>query len=283
MKKVTVFLIYMITTVLLLFIIYLVDSDSEIKEKDTLKDTAVEKEISTSRYYGGIENQSRRLNNNIWGLTNKEREEKNIKQFIYYRYDGSFGWEWDRPDPRPDPDTYIPPTFPEVIVGGDPGEKNPNSPYFPIKVKNITSLISEIEYEWTKYPTGAYDLIYDMFFVDSAIKKQVEISIFIVNHASGTFLGVISDGNNRYDVYYKTDTRGVLIVGFDLQDQDSIAPSIPRYHKINMKILFDYLIKKGRLDPDLDLYGIQLGNEVYRGSGRIQINKFNINLNGNDV
>lgn len=245
-----------------------------------------EKEIGTWRYGSTIENGSLRLNNNVWGLTNEERITKKVKSYIYYKFNGNFGWEWDRPDPRNGLDIYISPIYPEVTIGTAPYVNSPDSttPYLPIKLKNVRSMIAELKYKYVKAPTGAYNLAYDIWFVNDIGTKKAEIMIWPYGGLNvDTPDGNVSDGINKYEYYYRPPGDPVIQTwdyhSFVLKDQDSVSLN----YTVNMKALFDVLIQSKRLDSNWTIPSMSLGNEVWRGSGKIEINKFVININGNNI
>lgn len=221
-----------------------------------------------------------RLHNNIWGASQVERSSNAVKTYIYYKANGNFGWEWNRPDPTPnDPNDYAAPIYPEIIVGTS-GPFSSTLPDFPKTLKDVNSLTVEVSYNYVKPTTGKYNLAYDIWFVDSAGNKKAEFMVWIYGDL-GSADRYISDGINEYGYFYKPPSSEFNwdYHAFVLRNQN-LAPSD---HKVNMKSLFDTLINSGKLNPDWKLSGIEFGNEVGRGSGRIEINRFLININGNEI
>lgn len=237
-------------------------------------------EIGTYRYKGNIENRYRRLHNNIWGATSIERDLRKIKIYVYYRFDDKFGWEWNRPDPRPNSSTYISPIYPEVIIGNPFGERYSTTSYFPIQLKNITNWNIDLEYRYTKLPTGKFNLAYDIWFFDKLgpNDKKAEVMIWPYGYL-GTPIKYVSDGINEYGLYYRAPNGGQYwpYYTFVLKNQNSISTSTV-YHKVNIKRLLDSI--SGNLNGSWIVPGIELGNEVGRGYGRIEISKYIINING---
>ena len=255
--------------------------DSQVNKNINIKE---EKEIGTFRYWGTIENGSLRLNNNMWGLTNEERITKRVKSYIYYKFNGNFGWEWDRPDPRNGSDIYISPIYPEVTIGTAPYANSPDSTtsYLPIKLKNILSMTTEIKYRYVEPPTGAYNLAYDIWFIDNIGTKKAEIMIWPYGGLGVDIpLDNVSDGKNEYEYYYRSP-RNIQTWdyhSFVLKDQDPV----PLDYSVNMRALFDTLIRSGKLNTDWSISYMSLGNEVWRGSGKIEISKFIVNINGENI
>lgn len=241
----------------------------------------VKNEIGTYRSYGSIESQSLMLYNNLWGVTDKEKEKGTTKSYLYYVFDGNFGWEWNRPDAKSNP--YDLPAYPEVIVGKKPGSnEDSTSPYFPIKLSDVKSLTVEIEYKYVKPAKGDYNLAFDIYFVDPSdpYKKVSNVMIWINGRLKGDPpIKMVSDGINDYEYHYREPSGGQYWPwhAFILKNQDPTAT----YIKIDIKKLWEQLPES--LDNKLILPGIEFGNEIWLGSGRIEISRYTINLNGNVV
>ncbi len=297
MKKIEIILLISITSLIFITVTisnYSNDDNGIDKSNYTKKNKNNQinkeiKEIGTWRYGSTIENGSLRLNNNVWGLTNEERKTKRVKSYIYYKFNGNFGWEWDRPDPRNGLDVYIPPIYPEVTIGTAPYVNSPDSttPYLPIKLKNVRSMTAEVKYKYIKSPTGAFNLAYDIWFVDDIGTKKAEIMIWPYGGLNVDLPdGKISDGMNEYEYYYRPPGDSVIqkwdYHSFILKDQDPVPLNYLNY-KVNIKILFDELIRSGKLNSEWTIPSMSIGNEVWRGSGKIEISKLIININGNII
>lgn len=232
-------------------------------------------EFGSWKYDDKIRFQFKYLFNNVWGAGNEEKSSGTLKSYIYYKQDGSFGWEWSRPEPIPNPTVL--PIVPVVMV------KNfviNNKSYFP-KLKDISYLKLDVDYKYVKPPNGSYNLAYDIWFVTSGKDRSDEIMIWINcpgTCSPGTYRGEFSDGYNVYDLYTRPTAGGGYpwaYYAFILKDRYPI----PQTHTVNVKALFDKLVQLGYLSPELSLYSIDLGNEVWKGSGRIEISRYIININ----
>lgn len=270
--------VILITSISLIYIA--TSGEGEIKNSSNTEIRKIE-EIGTSRSEGNIENSSRRLYNNLWGLTEDEKRTKVTKSYIYYKYNGSFGWEWDRPDPRNNGE-YVTPIYPGVMVGASKFYSS-TTEYLPIKLKDINSLTLEVEYIYTKTPTGAYNLAYDIWFVDNNGYNKAEVMVWIYGDIKDIPQRYTTDNINVYEYFYRSPTKEFNwdYHAFILKDQ--IQTSTLSHHKVNIKILLDMLIESGKLNTDWTMLGIELGNEIGRGSGRIEISKYVININGDDI
>lgn len=242
-----------------------------------------DKEIGTWRYKGQIENQSKIIYNSIWGATDDEKKNQSLKQYIYYKYNDNFGWEWDRPDPRPSSGAYVQPVFPQVMIGPR-NEEYSSTSYIPIRLGDISSIVGDIGYEYVKYPTGEYNLAYDIWITED-LKVRSEVMIWITGNEGDKPTDEVSDRYNTYIYYYRPSSGDGSwdYHAFIIKDQNPYKRSGPLNHTVDIKILIDYLKQKGKLKDEWDLYRIHFGNEIWRGAGRIEINKYVISLNGTNI
>lgn len=207
--------------------------------------------------------------NNVWGAPSSERQSGSLSSYIYYKSNGNFGWEWHRNNPIA-MNGWIQPIFPEAMLDSDSG-------FLPIKLKNINSLSSVLQYQYPTQPTGGYNLAYDVWFTSGTTRKA-EIMFWVSCTAEctpGTNGGEINDGYNTYKVYYTEPSswRPWLYYAFILKNQNPV----PFNHTVDMKVLLNSI--SNRLDGEWDLSRLDLGNEVWDGSGRIEISKWQLNLN----
>lgn len=234
-----------------------------------------EQEIGTWEYNAVLILKIKKLFNNVWGAGNTEKDSGTLKSYIYYKLNGNFGWEWNRPSPIPVNGRMLP-LYPAVIV------KNTNNFSYFSKLKYINSLKTYIEYKYVKQPTGSYNFAYDVWFKEGE-KRVIEIMIWMdcVSCTPGTYKGEINDGYNTYSIYYNPSNknRPWIYYAFLLKNRHSSQTT----HTANMKILLDKIVQLGDLSTEWDLYSIELGNEVWKGSGRTEIEKYIIDINGISV
>jgi hypothetical protein len=219
------------------------------------------------------------LVNNQWGAPPDEK----LASGVYLDQGKKFGWYWDRPDPRLKPDgTILLPIYPSIRIGGNHREQS-SLANFPIKMRDLQSLSFLINYTYPQQPTGTYNFSYDMFLLDrtksspEAVRKA-EIMIWI-QHTFGQppqyYKGDVSDGYHNYALYSYTMPDGRLYHAF-IMKADSRPQST---HFVDVKKLLDQL----NLDPEWCLPGVELGNEIVNGSGKIEIDRFSVNLNGSII
>jgi hypothetical protein len=235
--------------------------------------------IDKSKSWEKINSNSRTLFNNVWGM----RADETLTSGIYSDQNKTFGWYWNRLDPKIKPgQTYAQPIYPNIRTGGSPWEIS-NSTAFPIKLSEIKSLTLDVGYNYPTRPDGQYDLAYDMFFTetnkaDPNPKLKAEVMIWL--HATAGqpekhYKGDLSDGNNTFMLYSWTMADGRIYYSLVMKGETSVSG----LHTVNAKSLLDQL----GLETNLFVPGIEFGNEVWKGSGKIEISRFSIILNGSEV
>lgn len=226
-----------------------------------------------------IKTDSKRILNNVWGAPEDEKLTSNI----YLNPNGSLGWEWERNNPKLKPGSGVLPIYPSVRIGGSPWDKS-QSQYFPIKWEDVRNLTLNAQYDYLEKPTGTYDLAYDIFFTDtdqfsSSPKIKAEVMIWInatMKQPENTYQGDFSDGANTYRLFHWTMKDGRQYYSF-LMKGDPLSLG---QHSVNAKNLIDHIYG---LDPSWFIHGVDFGNEIMNGCGKIQINQVSVNLNGNQV
>jgi hypothetical protein len=220
-----------------------------------------------------------KLVNNEWGAPADE----NLTCAVYVDQGRKFGWHWNRQDPKTRPGiACLQPIYPSVRIGGNPWEQ-PTSAYFPVKVGEIKSLDFSVAYDYPEIPTGAFNLAYDLFLSETdqasqnpAIKAEVMIWMHgTIGQPSETYKGDFSDGQNTYELYSYVMSNGRLYNAFVMKGN----PEFRTQHTVNVKRLLDNL----DLDSKWYIPGIELGNEIVNGSGKIEISKFSVNMNGSVI
>jgi len=213
--------------------------------------------------------------NNLWGAPAEEK----LFSSIFLNDTGVYGWEWSRLQPSlKTGQQFVQPIYPSIRIGGNPWEAS-NIPSFPVKVGDITNLNLKLSYEYLNVK-GTYDLAYDIFLMDtdkpsSNPKRSAEIMICLgttITQRANSYKGDYSDGSNTFQLYSWVMSDGRVYYSFVQKSPHKSGTS----SVVDAKALFDQL----KLNPDWYIHGIELGSEIVQGSGKIQINGFNINLNG---
>ena len=218
------------------------------------------------------------LTNNTWGAPKEEV----LTSGIYLNEDNTFGWYWDRQNPLKmmTSDSFVKPIFPNVRIGATVSVES-NSKYFPIKLKDINSLIFDVSYNYLTLPTGSYNLSFEMFLSDKNKPNEnlvptAEVMVWLHRNLFGqpanTYQYDITDQNNTYGLYSWVMTDGHFYASFIMNGQ----PQFQGQYRVDAKMMLDRL----DLNPDWYLLGVQLGNEVMDGTGKIQIDHLVVTING---
>lgn len=234
---------------------------------------------SKNKAWAQISAGSRILTNNVWGAPPGEVVVSNV----YTESGGSFGWTWNRQDPRAKPGSArAEPIYPNVRIGGTPWAAS-NSRYFPLKVGETTSLEFSVSYDYPMVPTGSFNLAYDVFFSGTnqpAAKPRIDAEVMIWVHGTAkqppnTYKGDFSDGRNTYALYSWVMQNGRLYYSFIMKGD----PQYKADHTVDAVKLIDNL----KLDPTLYIHGVELGSEVCGGAGKIEITRLSVNVNGQEA
>ncbi|MBI2859446.1 MAG: hypothetical protein HYX90_10245 [Chloroflexi bacterium] len=222
---------------------------------------------------------SLKLVNNQWGAPANEK----LASAVYLEQGRRFGWFWNRQDPMTKQgNVFVQPIYPSVRIGGNHIEQSKLAS-FPVKLSAVQSLISLVDYRYSEDPSGVFNLSYDLFLLDKATsgpnaKRKAEIMIWLhgtIGQPPQTYKGDFSDGHNTYELYSFVMSDGRLYSAFVMKNQ----PQFPSQHKVDIKRLMEKL----DLDPNWYIPGIELGNEIVSGSGKIEISRLSLSLNGSDL
>lgn len=252
-------------------------SPQALKYKGFQTDEAYNSVLIKSQKWDKIDLSSRKLTNNQWGAPEGEK----LACSVYHNPNGTFGWHWSRTSPLKN-GLAAQPIYPNVRVGGSPWETS-NSVYFPIKVKDTKSLEFGTEFQYPEAPQGSFNLAYDFFLTatDKSGKNpslNAEVMIWIhgsKNQLAITYKGDYEDGYNTYELYSWRMFDGRQYFSFIMKE----IPGKQTAHRVDAKKLMEKL----ELDPAWYIQGIELGNEVWEGSGKIEINKFEVIVNGHSA
>lgn len=210
------------------------------------------------------------VTNNVWG----GKQEPHRQCIWLGGNDGSlFGWNLTREAP-----STTAPYYPEVVYG-----KNPWSPWFtrttdklPAEVKSITSL--EVSLAASTGGYRKYNLAFDLWITNSSTCSEAdlmdEIMIWLIwtpdlQSSLNTNAPEVSDGYNVYNLNTYTVAQSFGFTIFSIKTQ-----GIPS--KINILALLAYLMSKGH---NLGyLASIELGNEVWSGTGRTVVKTFRVDI-----
>lgn len=239
---------------------------------------------------------SRCLIENVWGLAPDEIFPLS-DNCIFRVNDITYGWKWKRSNPKPQPGQQNPyPIFPSVNIGRSAWGIDPKDPCtdtvpksLPKRLSDIKSFSCNLAYQYITLPSisDEYNFAYDIWVTTTPtptgnLSERREIMVWLNKigcYPAGNDTGkrfTDPDTNIAYDLYYYPDYHVYSFIMGDIP----ASPGIHN-HKINLKSLLDFLVKNGYVTNDLYLSQICLGNEIYRGTGKIYI--YNLALVVNKV
>ena len=199
---------------------------------------------------------------NLWGAPKSEKID-----LAFSRTGDSISWTWNRETPNKQPGLdYIQPIYPNARLT----LKNP------LTVNDIESFNLYSDFTFTSKPAGRYNLAFDIFFREKGTgTPRLEIMVWLDENSaqpSSKYLGKCTDGINTYKKYWWTRTGDGLEYRSFLLDNPGGVLRQP----VNLKALID-LVK-----PDIDWYvsEVELGTEIWDGSGTIEVKTFQIEING---
>jgi hypothetical protein len=228
--------------------------------------------ISSSATDATIKYKEFTLLNNKWG---QPAATQSIFSYVNSAGNTILGWSWNNPGTG-----Y---NYPEFVIGTHFGGWPSTSPSFPIQYKNVNTWTVDLAWDYPQPPTGSFwDLGFDIYWMDSSFKTK-NYNIMIWPHSSsyapGQYVKDVSDGFNTYAYYHGSKSYGPWDA-FVLKNQPSAGGSM----SINIKALIN-TISNSQFTGSGEWYipDIQLGSENQNSAGKLEISKFDMNLNGNII
>ena len=198
---------------------------------------------------------------NLWGAASGERVE-----LALHHSDNAVSWKWSRQKPahRRGID-YVQPIYPNARI-------NLKSQ---VAVGDIQSFNLFADFHYIQPPTGGYNLAYDVFLREPGTKaEKAEIMVVLDRtqpHPTPPLEGSYSDGYSTYKLYSGTRTDGCAFRSFQMQLPPTTTP-----YQVNLKALIDLV------NPEKTWYisEVELGTEVWNGSGAMELTTYYLELNG---
>ena len=198
---------------------------------------------------------------NLWGASAQEKVDLTLSHS-----DNVVSWSWNRQHPVPQPGiNYVQPIYPNARIVLKS----------PVTVGDIQSFNLVADFHYTQPPTGDYNLAYDIFLKEEGAKTpKAEIMVCLdrtKTQPQTSFKGFYSDGDNTYSKYYWTREDSCSFRSFRL----SLPPTTTPY-QVNLKSLIDLI------NPEKTWYisEVELGTEVWSGSGAVELTTYYLELNG---
>jgi len=212
-------------------------------------------------------------NTNNWGLQNWNANNEPGQSCIYTYASGAYGWNFTKPNPSY---YWLYPVETDWRPYGTP-------------IAGLTSAVLDFSAttQYTSPASSTYaDFSWDVWLMNNAGTITDEMMIWMIwgNPAHITncsvfifgcewpapfSFGTVNDGYNTYGLYeYENNVQQSLHV-YEIQGQQ-----IPT--QINILPLIRYLQSLGRTPTEIN--SIDLGTEVYQGSGSVQVNSYSLKL-----
>ena len=221
-----------------------------------------------------IERDTFTLENNAWGAN----QVSTFSQCVYASVAGSpnprYGWTWNYPEELPDAVK----AYPEIIYGKKPWFSTSTTLNLPRLLSPIPSLT--VDFDLQHVGTGRYNTAFELWLTsqETATAQQISHEVMFWIGAKGqprpagsyettvTFpdgrrcdlwLGEINTWNYLAFYFHVPFTSGVLEFGYYL----------------------DYLVRNNWLPPNCYIASLELGNEVWYGTGTSVLERYQVTLN----
>jgi hypothetical protein len=198
---------------------------------------------------------------NLWGASTGEKVDLTLQ-----RSDNGVSWSWSRQHPLLRPGmAYVQPIYPNARVVLKS----------PVAIADIQSFQLFADFDYTQQPTGAYNLAYDVFLREKGAQApKAEIMVWLDGtqaQPSRYLKGSCSDGYNNYNKYWWEKADGCAYRSFLL----TLPPAMTS-GPVDLKALIDLI------EPDKTWYisEVELGTEVWNGSGAVDLTTYYLELNG---
>lgn len=217
-----------------------------------------------------------RLFNNVW---NKGATSGRYRQKIFLKAENGksvFGWIWKWRESN----TVV--SYPEILAGYSPwqGEIIPDSGFpFQVGTKKLVA-----QYDVTLDAIGSYNLAFEFWTVSSLPPSKTtithEVMIWIAGErlgAAGAMVGKATIDGNQYSVFYKKNHGDASGQNANTWSIISLLAEKPILHgPLDISQIIDYLLKSQLLDPKGYVSGLELGNEIMRGSGMTVVRNYSV-------
>ena len=225
------------------------------------------------------------IHNNVWG---KEKI-TNYKQCIFsFAKPNSgqirgFGWDWNWPIVNDNVKAY-----PSILFGRKPWHNYSTSPQLPLRIADISRL--QVSFDLESQASGAYNLLLESWIIRdkfaTSSDRTGELAIHLYQHNvpghAGKFIASVNLSGYNFDFYLEPkmtvpeDNHTWVYYGF-------IHTGKPIQHAaINMGQFIEYLVEHNYVNAQHYIASIELGNEIYDGQGKTQINSFAVEARSNN-
>jgi hypothetical protein len=203
---------------------------------------------------------------NLWGAPKNENVRVDLS-----KTETAISWSWSRENPiKRTGVNYIQPIYPSARI----------TLKTPVTVGGIRSFNLYADYAYTQKPAGKYNLAFDIFLREKGTTKDNRVSEIMVwldwtqGQLLSSYKGTLSDGNHTYKNYSWTKEGSFDYHSFLLEPMGSLSAQ-----PVNLKVLIDLI----KADKDWYISEVELGTEVWNGTGAVELRSFYLELNGEEL
>ncbi len=214
---------------------------------------------SSNEYIPAISPQAN-LIRNLWGAPKDERVD-----LVFSRSENTVGWSWKRDNPvrRPGMD-YILPIYPNARITLDS----------PVTVGDIESFKLFAGYNYVEKPSGMYNVALDIFLRipgTNKVKAEIMVALYTTDKPPLRYLkGIRTDNINIYRYYSWIKSDGSTFHSFLLSNPSD---------QMLLQLDFKSLISLVKAEKTYNIYEVELGTEVWSGSGALELTTYYLELN----
>lgn len=211
------------------------------------------------------------LNNNIWGVSRKEKG----RQCISSSNDGThygWGWEWKNFS------NHII-TYPSITFGHKPWEAESTTDVLPRPVVDLQKI--EVSFHFDEYSKGSNNLLLESWLTEpgvsgkEGIRREVGIHFFQKGWLgqAGRKIGKETIDGIKYDIYYTKpwETERAEYTWEYVSFVRRTKFATPQTVTVDFKKFYEVLKNYNLSNDDFMLSSIELGTEVIRGYGNVLV------------
>ena len=210
------------------------------------------------------------LDNNVWGKSNI----RNYQQCVWADtasnpLTAGWTWSWQTTNNKEVK------AYPEIHYGWD-WDKKFTTPKLPLKINKINKI--QVAYDVTTSAQGVHNLAFDLWLTKASfptrdnLSREVMIWVDGTKKSSGaTLIKRVTIDGGEYDLYINRDWHYWTYLSFI-----KVVPQPKGTLNIH-KFLF-FLKNAGYISPQESLVEIELGNEIWSGSGKTTIKNYSIKV-----
>jgi hypothetical protein len=194
-----------------------------------------------------------------------------------------FGWKWSWPKINVDQVKG----YPSISYGWMPWATSSTNAKLPLSISKIKDL--NIEFDLKQSSTGKYNLSFDLWITKQPgntqpLERNITREIMIwIDHAvfvfpKEWFVETVILDNEKYDFY---KAKNLQTTNYSRDFLVFIRQNPIHNGRLNVRSFLNYLVRNDHIQPSEYFKNIDLGNEIWYGTGETQINNFTVNVSEN--